>query len=68
MESTINNITQLLKEPACRVGVSSVDADGYRVWINVWAPAHGFNDVKLLLQEQLVQNLKGAGIKLPGMS
>jgi len=68
VESTVNNITQLLKEPACRVGVSSVDADGYRVWINVWAPAHGFNDVKLLLQEQLVQNLKGAGIKLPGMT
>ena len=45
----------------------TVDPDGYRVEVNVWAPAHGFQDVKLALQEKVIADLKIAGVKLPGM-
>jgi small conductance mechanosensitive channel len=68
IEGSIAAVTGLLKEPAHRIGISSVEADGYKVWINVWAPAHGFNDVKLLLQERIINDLKGAGLKLPGVA
>lgn len=63
----IKESAEVLKEPAPRIGVSSVDPDGYKVMINVWTKAHGFQDMKLRFQEKVVQDLKGAGFKLPGM-
>jgi small conductance mechanosensitive channel len=68
IEGSLNSSNGLLKDPAHRIGVQTVDADGYRVEVNVWAPAHGFQDVKLALQEKLISDLKIAGVKLPGMS
>ena len=59
--------TDVLKEPVHRIGLSSIEPDGYKVMVNVWAPAHGYEDLKLLLQEKLIQDLKTAGVKLPGM-
>lgn len=63
--SSIDSIAALLKEPERRIGVSSVDNDGYKVVINVWTPAHGYNDVKLKLQERIIEDLKKAGVLLP---
>jgi small conductance mechanosensitive channel len=68
LEKSIIRRADLLKEPAHRIGISSIEADGYKMMVNVWAPAHGYQDAKLLLQEELVQDLKTAGIKLPGMT
>lgn len=68
VEKAIGESVETLKEPAPRIGVSAVDPDGYKVMINVWTKAHGFQDVKLEFQEKVVQDLKDAGIKLPGMS
>ena len=67
IEKSIDAIDGFLKDPARRIGVSSVDADGYKVLVNVWAPAHGFQDARLALQERIVDDLKRAGIKLPGV-
>jgi small conductance mechanosensitive channel len=67
IDKSIASVGGLLKDPAHRIGVLSVDPDGYKVWVNVWAPAHGFQDVKLLLQQKIVEDIKAAGIKLPGM-
>lgn len=67
LEQTLIAHQGLLKEPACRIGISSIDADGYKVLVNVWVKPHGFQDVKLQLQENIVQDLKSGGIKLPGM-
>jgi len=66
LEKSVDAEVGLLKEPARRVGVSSVEPDGYKVILNVWAPSHGFNDVKLLLQQRIMDDLKSSGIKLPG--
>ncbi|MDQ6813039.1 MAG: mechanosensitive ion channel family protein [Bacteroidota bacterium] len=67
LESTINANTNLLKEPTFRIGVSSVDPDGYKVILNVWVKPHGYQDVKLQLQEKVIENIISSGIKLPGM-
>ena len=67
LSKSIMERTDVLKEPVHRIGLSSIDPDGYKVMVNVWAPAHGYQDVKLLLQEKLIQDLKTAGVKLPGM-
>lgn len=68
VEKTIVQSPEVLKEPASRIGISTVDPDGYKVMINVWTNAHDFQDTKLQFQEKVVQDLKNAGIKLPGMS
>jgi small conductance mechanosensitive channel len=57
----------ILKEPKPRFGVSTVDPDGYKVMINLWVPAHGFMEQKLKFQEKIIQDLKDAQLKLPGM-
>jgi small conductance mechanosensitive channel len=65
---SIDAVEGFLKDPARRIGVSAVDSDGYKVLVNVWAPAHGFLDARLLLQERIMEDLKKAGIKLPGIA
>lgn len=67
IEQTINDNTELLKEPAHNIGVSAIEADGYKVEANVWLKADSYQVLKLELQERMVNNLKHAGIKLPGM-
>lgn len=57
----------LLKTPPYNIGVSSLDADGYKVAINVWANAKGFGDTKLAFQEKLIGEIKAAKIPLPGI-
>jgi len=67
LENAIHSNEDLLKEPPHRIGVSGIDADGYRVMINVWVKPHGFQDIKMQLQQAVVDDIKNAGIKLPGM-
>jgi small conductance mechanosensitive channel len=57
---------ELLTEPKHRVSVCALEPDGYRLLINVWTAAHGFNDAKFALQEKIIKALKQANIKLPG--
>jgi small conductance mechanosensitive channel len=67
IDKSIDSVVGLLKEPARRIGVSSIEADGYKVLVNVWAPAHGFEDVKLLLQQKIIEDMRTYGFKLPGV-
>lgn len=64
---TLSSSTDTLQEPAFRIGVTQIDPDGYKLMVNVWTKAHGFNDTKMALQQKLIDDLKTAGIKLPGM-
>lgn len=57
----------LLKQPEHRIGISSIDADGYKVMINMWIKPHGFLDIKYKLQQELIEDLIASGIKLPGI-
>lgn len=67
IEQTITESKSILKTPEKRVGVSLLESDGFKVLINVWLNSHGFQDARLIFQENLMENLKTSGIKLPGM-
>lgn len=64
---TTDEFKDCLKTPERRIGVSSLDDNGYKVSLNVWVKAHGFTDTKLNFQRALMENLKTGGVKLPGM-
>lgn len=68
INKSIDSIPDILVEPARRIGILSLDPDGATYSIEVWVDPHNFFNSKLALQEQLIRNLKAAGIKLPGMS
>jgi small conductance mechanosensitive channel len=68
IEEVVHQDKDILDNPAPRVGISVLDPDGYKVMVNAWVEPQGFQDEKLDLQEKIIQKIKGAGIKLPGMA
>jgi small conductance mechanosensitive channel len=67
INSTIDEAENVLATPTRRIGIASLEPDGYTVAINVWVNAHGFEDAKQALQEALLQDIKDAGIKIQGV-
>ena len=67
LEGTINENKGLLKEPVYRIGVSVVEADGYKIMVNTWVNAHNYQDIKLEFQEKVIEDLTAGGVKLPGL-
>jgi small conductance mechanosensitive channel len=67
LENTIHSNLDLLKEPQFRIGVSSVEPDGYKVMVNTWVKPEGYQDVRFKLQQKIIENIIAGGIKLPGM-
>lgn len=57
----------ILATPERRIGISSIETDGYKVMLNVWINAHGFVDTKMAIQQKLMESLKASGLKLPGL-
>lgn len=67
LQASIANMQAILKSPESRIGINCIDPDGFRITVNVWINAHGFQDAKLKIQQQLIDDLKNNNIKLPGM-
>lgn len=67
LSGTIGKNKDCLSEPKKRIGVGEIQPDGYLISVNVWVSAHGFHDTRLELQEALLEDIKKAGIKIPGM-
>lgn len=67
VNAVLDHAQNALKVPARRIGISSIEPDGYKVMVNVWLDSHGFVDTKMEIQEKLMEALKGSGLKLPGM-
>ncbi|WP_353719438.1 mechanosensitive ion channel family protein [Dyadobacter sp. 676] len=67
INSVLDDAQNALKVPERRIGIASIEPDGYKVSVNVWLNAHGFVDSKMEIQERLMEALKGSGLKLPGM-
>jgi len=65
LEKLLQDNSSFLKEPASRIGINELASDGYIIMINVWITAHGFQDIKMQLQENIVRELVAAGIKFP---
>jgi small conductance mechanosensitive channel len=67
LTTSIDKMDDMLHDPPVRIGVHALEADKYTVMINIWTAATGFIDKKMLVQERLLKDLSGSGIKLPGM-
>jgi small conductance mechanosensitive channel len=64
---TLEGSEECLTSPEKRIGVGELQSDGYVLAISVWINAHGFMDTKLIIQERILQDIKDAGIKIPGL-
>jgi len=67
VQDIIKESKDMLNDPQARVGIASLDNDTYTIRVNVWLKAHGFEDTRLIVNEQLLKGLKEKGLKLPGM-
>jgi small conductance mechanosensitive channel len=67
LTDAIDQSKDCLKTPEKRIGIKEILPDGYVISINVWVNAHGFQDSKLIIQEAILDAIKSAGIKIPGM-
>lgn len=67
IDKSINKCTNVLAKPERRIGVATIENDGYKIGVNVWVNAHGFQDTKLAIQEQLLKDIKNSGLKIPGL-
>jgi len=66
LNNAIKETPNILNEPATKVGVLLLEADGMRFTVRVWVNPDHFLQTKINLQEKIVNDLKSAGIKLPG--
>jgi small conductance mechanosensitive channel len=67
INQAIDKVTNVLAKPERRIGVGELQPDGYLMSVNVWVNAHGYQDTKLAVQETILQDIKDAGIKIPGL-
>lgn len=67
ISNTIDKEEGCLKTPERKIGVSILDPDSFTLAILVWVGAHDFENIKLKLQESILQDLKAAGIKIGGI-
>ncbi|HTE22903.1 mechanosensitive ion channel family protein [Flavitalea sp.] len=51
----LNSDEDILKDPAPRIGISTLEADKYKIMVNAWTEAHGFEDTRLKFQEKLME-------------
>jgi small conductance mechanosensitive channel len=68
IDRSVDQSKDILKTPERRIGIAEMDADGFKLLVNVWVNAHGYQDSKLMLQEKIITDLKAGGVKLPGMA
>jgi small conductance mechanosensitive channel len=64
---TAHEFPQILKSPAAHAGVSKLDPDGFRMTLQAWITNAQFHEIKFSLHQKVVENMKAAAIKLPGM-
>lgn len=66
IDEAIDTCENILATPERRIGISSIEPDGYKVSANVWINAHGFQDTKLVVQEAILKALRTSELKLTG--
>ena len=65
IETAINTTPNLLKTPASKVGINSLEIDSIRYIINVWVQPANFLTAKMALQEKIIKDLTAAGVNFP---
>ncbi|SDE97621.1 hypothetical protein SAMN05216464_111147 [Mucilaginibacter pineti] len=46
-------------------GIGELQADGFLMRVKVWVSEHGYQNMKLAIQETILQDVKDAGIRYP---
>jgi small conductance mechanosensitive channel len=64
----IKGVPNVLGEPATKVGVLLLESDGMRFTVRVWVDPTHYLATKMILQEKIINDIKAAGIKFPGMA
>jgi small conductance mechanosensitive channel len=67
LRRSLDEIPEIKKEPAPYIGINLMEVDGYHVNIYGWTEPQNFNEKKLAVQAKLLGDLRGSGIKWPGM-
>jgi small conductance mechanosensitive channel len=67
MLASVSKSSDILKTNPPAVGVSHLEADGFKVSVELWMEATRYNDAKFHLYQRVMEDLKEADIKLPGM-
>jgi small conductance mechanosensitive channel len=62
VENAVRSTSDILDEPKARIGVADMEFDKYSVGILVWVKAGTFENAKFILQERIMNDLKGAGV------
>lgn len=65
--NSIMSYENVLHDPEPRVGMLSLEPDGYKCMVNIWINAHGYVDTRLIINEKIFYAMKENGIKLPGL-
>ncbi len=60
INQSIDACKNILANPERRIGVASIENGTYKVGVNVWVNAHGFQDTKLSVQESILESLRQA--------
>jgi small conductance mechanosensitive channel len=65
MQKALDTTDNLLKNPASRIGISSLEIDSIRFLVNVWVQPANFLTAKIALQEKIIKDLMAAGVNFP---
>ncbi|MDB5121991.1 MAG: mechanosensitive ion channel family protein [Mucilaginibacter sp.] len=65
MQDAIKSTSNILSDPAVRVGVIGLEVDSIRYTINVWVLPDNFLTAKIALMERIIKDLGAAGIAFP---
>ena len=64
--NSINATSKVSENPPLKMGVARLEPDGYRLGTYLWIKANEFEEIKFIIQQKMIEDLKTAGIKLPG--
>jgi small conductance mechanosensitive channel len=67
IQKSIQETADILPSPDPVIGVSALEIDGVKIMIKVWANTDIYSAVNYALHENILKNLKAAGVKLPGL-
>lgn len=56
--NTIHSFDDCMKDPPPRIGIESMDTEGYLVVIGIWVNSHGYQDTKMEFNERMMNDLK----------
>jgi small conductance mechanosensitive channel len=62
--STLKTFPGVLSSPEPFVGLSSLDADGFKLTSHIWLDAGQYHETRFGLQQRIIEDLKNAGVRL----